>query len=319
MTITTYHFHPELLDLMIQTIPLLFRSKRDVVMFFRGAGVPDAVTADISQRIAVDKDSITKYEIVRTVLGRLNDADADMLAQRREVIKRVCEFENYSSCWEDDRLRAKGLVSEIRDHVRIKDSFTRMQQEKDAVQKLAQQKHAAELEGIQQRKALLAGIKQDLFALFAEANPQIRGKALEGVLNRLFKAFGILIREDFKLRTADGKVVAEQIDGAIEFRSHVYLVEMKWWKDPLGVGEVAPHLVRVFGRADVRGMFISTSGYSEPAINNCKEALRDKTIVLCDLSEFVRLLEMETDLNVVLKEKVDAAQIEKNPFKRYVG
>ena len=109
-------------------------------MFFRGAGVPDALTADVSQRITADKESINKYEIVRTLLGRLNDADAEMLAQRREVIKRVCELEAFSSCWDDDRLRAKGLVSEIRDHVRIKDSFTRMQQERDAAQKAAQAK-----------------------------------------------------------------------------------------------------------------------------------------------------------------------------------
>lgn len=54
MTISTYHFHPELLDLLIQTIPLLFRSKADVVMFFRGAAVPDSLTADISQRVRQD-------------------------------------------------------------------------------------------------------------------------------------------------------------------------------------------------------------------------------------------------------------------------
>ena len=146
-----------------------------------------------------------------------------------------------------------------------------------------------------------------------------RGKALEGVLNRLFKAYDILIREDFTLRMDGGRVIAEQIDGVIEFRNTVYLVEMKWWKEPLGVPDVAPHLVRVFGRGNVQGMFISASGYSDPAINNCKEALRDKTIVLCDLSEFVRLLEMEADLNAVLKAKVEAVLIDKEPFRRYTG
>ena len=51
------------------------------------------------------------------------------------------------------------------------------------------------------RTAALAAIKADLFALFTQKDAHARGKALEGVLNRLFKAFEILIREDFTLRT----------------------------------------------------------------------------------------------------------------------
>src|SRR5207253_1632947 len=157
---------------------------------------------------------------------------------------------------------------------------------------------------IQEKKAILAGIKNDLFSLFSEGNAQARGKKLEGVLNRLFAAYGILIREDFTLRTDNGAIIAEQIDGAIEFESHVYLAEMKWWKEPLGVGDVSTHLVRVFSRGGVRGLFISASGYSEPAIKTCKDSLRDVAIILCDLSEIVRLLEVEADLRKMLKNKV---------------
>jgi restriction system protein len=319
VTITTYHFHPELLDLLIQTIPLLVRSKRDVVMFFRGAGVPATLTNDISKRLNTEPDKVNKFEIARTVLARLNDADAEMLGQRREVIKRVCEFEAYSSCWPNDQLKAKGLVSDIRKHVDIKDSFTRMQLERDAEHKAAKLKHTADVERIQERKALLAGIRDDLFALFSQTNAQARGKALEGVLNRLFAAYGILIKEDFTIRTENGKAIAEQIDGAIEYDGHVYLVEMKWWKEPIGVPDVSTHLVRVFGRGGVRGAFISASGYTESAVGTCKEALRDVPIVLCDLSEIVRLLEVEADLKTVLKDKIYAALLGKNPFQRYVG
>ena len=44
-----YHFPPELMDLLIDTIPLLCRSKVDVLTFFRGCGVPDGVTADLQR------------------------------------------------------------------------------------------------------------------------------------------------------------------------------------------------------------------------------------------------------------------------------
>src|SRR5437763_1194941 len=112
--ISTYHFHPDLLHLLVDTLPLLCRSKVSLLMFFRGAGIALEFTDDLDKRVKADKDSISKYEIARTVLARLNDAGDRALRERREVIKRVVEFEDFSSCWPDQQLKAKGLVSEVR-------------------------------------------------------------------------------------------------------------------------------------------------------------------------------------------------------------
>lgn len=68
-----YHYPPELLSLLVDTIPLLCRSKKDTIIFLRGAGVSTGITSDIEQRVFYDRDNITKYEIVRTVLTRLNE------------------------------------------------------------------------------------------------------------------------------------------------------------------------------------------------------------------------------------------------------
>jgi restriction system protein len=35
-----HHYPPEILNLLVDTIPLLCRSKNDVLVFFKGAGVP---------------------------------------------------------------------------------------------------------------------------------------------------------------------------------------------------------------------------------------------------------------------------------------
>lgn len=42
----TFHYPPELFNLLVDVVPLLNRSKQDVLVFFRGAGVADAMTAD---------------------------------------------------------------------------------------------------------------------------------------------------------------------------------------------------------------------------------------------------------------------------------
>jgi restriction system protein len=154
-----------------------------------------------------------------------------------------------------------------------------------------------------------------LSALFSERDPFKRGKALEKVLNRLFQADGISIREAFTMRV-DGQGVVEQIDGVVELDGEYYLVEMKWWNHSLGPGEVAQHLVRVFNRGQARGIFISASGYTDAGVATCKESLRQAVFVLCDLEEFVLLLEQERSLHAFLKQKIVSAVVDKNPYHR---
>ena len=165
--IGTYHYPSELMSLLVDTIPLLFRSKTDVLLFFRSAGVSPEFTADLADRVKIDRDGVSKYEIVRTVLARLNDKGDAALRERREVIKRVVEFEDFSTCWPNDQLKAKGLVAEIRRVVNVKDSFTRMQNERESEKAMRRTEQDSRVETIQERKAILDGIKRNssLFSL----------------------------------------------------------------------------------------------------------------------------------------------------------
>ena len=111
----TFHYPPELFNLLVDTIPLLNRSKKDVLLFFRGAGVPNSLLEDIAQRLNIAPSEINKFEITRSVLDRLNARGEATLRERREVLRRVVDFTNFDSCWPDDQLKAKGLVASIRD------------------------------------------------------------------------------------------------------------------------------------------------------------------------------------------------------------
>lgn len=221
-----FQYPPELTHLLIQTIPLLCPSKNDVLLFFKGAGVPEAMTQDVSARVAKDRNSINKYEIVRTVLERLHATGESALRERREVLKRVTEFEDFSTCWPSDQLKAKGLVGEVSRVIGVKDSFVRMKQaqENERALRLAEQRKLREEE--QQRRTALASLGDELAAQFAETNAHKRGKTLEGIMNRLFQINKISVREAFTVRI-DGQGVMEQIDGVIELEGQLYLVEMK--------------------------------------------------------------------------------------------
>jgi restriction system protein len=133
-------------------------------------------------------------------------------------------------------------------------------------------------------------------------------------LNGLFQAYGILVQEAFHVVGECGEGIVEQIDGVIELKGTLYFVEMKWYKDPVGKPQISEHLVRLISRAEARGLFISASDYSEPAIHTAREFLQHKIVALCNLQEIVFLLEQQNDLTEFLVQKVQAAQIHKNPY-----
>lgn len=314
-----YHYPPDLFDLVVQTIPLLNRSKKAVLTFFNGAGVDETLYKDVSEKLASNPDSISKYEMCRIILERINQNRDKYLRQRREILKRITEFEAFSTCWESDQLKAKGLVSEIQKVINVKDSFTRMKQERDNEQKIRQEEHRKKIQEIQKRKERVENIKKDLFSLFHETNPQKRGKSLESVLNGYFKVYEILVKEDFKRLGEPGEGIIEQLDGIVEVDNQIFLVEMKWKKDSIGSDDIFSHLGRIYHRANAHGIFISASGYSPSGVTAAKEALiKNALLVMFDLEEFVKVIDGEIDFKNYLREKIKTAIIEKEPYKRMI-
>ena len=310
-----YHYPPELLEMLTEVIPCLFKSKQGVVDFFQGAGTPAPLLAEWRSKVLADRVSVKKHEIARDVLRRLNEGGDTTLAQRREVIKRISEIEDFSTCWEKDRYKAQGLVGQIRYVVNVKDSFTRMNIERKKERQERQDTQNAEAEKIRQQRDKRQRIRADLYALFSMADPHKRGKALEPVLNRLFASFGMLVREAFTVRDEQGQGVIEQIDGAVEINSDLYLVEMKWWDKPIGRQEIAPHLVSLFNRGgDVRGIFIAYSGFTAAAVAEVKTALAQKIVVLVELEEIVMALDRDMDFKALLIDKIHHSQTHKQPL-----
>jgi Restriction endonuclease len=310
-----FHYPPDVFELLVNTIPLLSKGKKGVVLFLRGAGVADDDLAEVSGIVNTSPDEINKFEIVRRVLTKVNVRGDSGLRPRREIIKRVTEFESFESCWPADQYKAKGLVASVREAVSAKDSFTRMKQERDTEREKDLSRQRAEQTAVADRRAKIADVQSRLSALFGmDDRPQQRGKLLEAVLNDLFRAYGIHVVEDFKRRDPDTGVVLEQIDGVIELDGSVYLVEMKWLNGPVGVSEFFPHLSRLFLRANAHGIFISSAGFTEPVVKECTTALAQKIMVLSSLREIVMLLQRSDDLIAFLKRKTRAATVEKNPF-----
>lgn len=298
-----YHYPPELLQLLIDVIPRLVRSKNDVITFFRGAGVTSDCYADLEQRVRTDRKNLNKFEISRTVLTRINERGESALRERREVLKRVVEFEDFSTAWPNDQLRAKGLVAEIRRVINVKDAFTRMHQEREHERQERSRQHQDRLAAIKARERAIDELRKDFYALFAIEEARKRGTMCESVFNRLFQAESILIRESFRITADKSPGVMEQIDGVIELANHVYLVEMKWLSKPVDIDDVSRHLVRIYHRGYSRGLFISATEFTSAALSTCVEALQRTVISLVTFEELTYLLESYGDLPALLLKK----------------
>jgi len=315
-----FHYPADVFDLLVEAIGRLSRSKKGVVLFFRGAGVDEVDLVEVSRVISSSPNSISKFEIARNVLARVNARGDSGLRPRRELIKRVVEFEDFSVCWPEDQLKARGLVAAIREAVNRKDSFTRMKQERDAEREETLLRQRTESKLAVEKRARIEAVGARLAGLFAmDDKPQERGKLLESVLNDLFRAYDIHVRENFHRRDPDTSVVIEQIDGVVELEGALHLVEMKWLSSPVGVREFLPHLSRLFLRANARGIFISSSGFTEPVLKECATALAQTTMMLCSLHEIVMLLDRKDDLAAFFKRKAQAAIIDKNPYVEIVS
>ncbi len=283
------------------------------MVFFKSAGVPLKILSPYYEKLESDRDSFRKHLVTRAILQEINEGGDLLLECRREVLKRVTEFMDFSTCYEDDRDKARARVASLRDLVNAKDIPTRIEIERQRERKIRMDKSAAEAEAKLKRQSEAENLKQRLYGLFPITDGQARGKALEPVLNDLFKFYGILVQESFTLRSVAGTAI-EQLDGVIELDGNVYLVEMKWHSDPIGKESMAQHLVSVFNRGDGRGLFVSYSRFTEAAIVQCRDALSQRTFTLMRLEEIVKILECDGDLRDLLRNKVRAAIHSKNPL-----
>lgn len=156
-----FHFPPDFLSAVVDAIPLLTRGRNEVVTFFQGCGVSREFLKGISARIAADP-KYSKYHATREILTHLNEIGDQGLAARRQVIQRVSQWEDFSTCYPDNQMKARGAVATVAQLVNQKDSFTRMNIERERAQEQHRKDREAELAELQQRRGELASVKDDL-------------------------------------------------------------------------------------------------------------------------------------------------------------
>jgi len=310
----SYHFPPDLFNLLVDAIPRINRTKKDLLSFFKNVGTPITLLNKYYSIIRVDPAQISKKDITREVLEQLNSSDSDeYLGIRRQLLYRVVNFTAFDTCYENDIDAAKARIYEIKQLVNLKDSVTKHEQflEKERQEKAKAKQQQITL--INASKTKFDKIVNDFNKLFTISNPQLRGKSLEDVLNNLFAFFKIGIKESFCIADEEIGKIYEQIDGVVEFNSYLTLIEMKWEKSPIGVDKVSRFMTRIFLRNNVDGIIISYSSFTDTAYPIVREGLNQKTVALVDLQDIYKLLTLKKDLPTYFTYLIREVRLNKNP------
>lgn len=312
-TDAAYHFPHDVLQTAIEAATTINKGKKDLLLFFRAVGTPPALMRDLDARVLADPKAISKMEISRTIVERLNAGGDPLLEQRRNLLRRISAFEDFSGCWPNERDKAEASVRRLRELVNARDTVTRLENERKQREIAARREREAALAAEIERKSKA---KADVMAAFRsvclERNPHVRGKRAESVVAEMFRMEDLLIAEDFVRREEDTGVALEQIDGAIHIGSELIVVELKWWKGPLGPGETAEWLVRVFNR-QASGLLISATPLTPGAHDQCAKTLATKRIAVVTLAQFVSAVEAGVRLKELVPKLLSVAQLRMDP------
>lgn len=153
-------------------------------------------------------------------------------------------------------LKAKNAVETLRSFTRNFDEV----RDREAKRQAARAAHAESVAAIRTFSDDLAEIKQHYMELHVMENPQLRGPKFERMLNALFALFDLDPRLSYNLAT-------EQIDGALTFDTDDYIIEAKWWKEPVGRPELDVFAKKIERKSkNTIGLFISNSGFTSDAL-----------------------------------------------------
>jgi hypothetical protein len=152
------------------------------------------------------------------------------------------------------------------------------------------------------RDVLLA-LRTELYNL-RDLDPQPRGYAFEGFLKRAFDLFDLKARQPFRN-------IGEQIDGSFILDGEVYLLEAKWTREPIGIGELHAFHGKLDKAAWTRGLFVSYGGFSEAGLAQFGTA---KRLICVEGRDIYDALERQIPLSDLLRAKIRRAAETGLPF-----
>jgi hypothetical protein len=290
-TKTAKKIDPNAYNALADALSVIYWNKRPWARFLRG------VLEDAPELLAgLDLEGgTTKRETAGRLVEKLMANERRYQALTVSLMLAVARMESFPNLeQQEDRAemlaKAKAAVAELRKwtgrHQAVIDEH-----EKYAA-KLA--KAAADAGKSRAFSESLAKLKAEFLALHASSNPQARGKEFERFINELFGLFDLEPRAAYSLER-------EQIDGSFSFETDDYIMEARWWNEPIGRGHLDVFARKIERKGkNALGLFISVSGFTQDAL---EEYCSATPFITMDGVDFTVILDERVELRDLLRRK----------------
>lgn len=258
-------FTEEVEVLIKDGIANLYWYKGDLHKAWLRSGVASVVRDEIIRLKAEDGQALSKRRQMDVLYERLRSGDYDRrLEISRNFVRILIEHTSFTPQNEKHRVEtAERSALKLRELIR--------QQEKDR-----EYRDSIRVSAEKASRETYQSKLGELRIKFAEAHdlpPQKKGYALEKLFTELMRISGIPVEEPFRIE-------GEQLDGAVKYDGHYYLVELKWVEGKTEPKEIGHFFYKVDGKLQARGLFIAMNGFSDGAIANLPKGKELKVLLL---------------------------------------
>jgi hypothetical protein len=262
-----------MIDVFTEQIEVLIKDGISNLYWFKGdlkklwyrVGVPIELTNKIFNIRLADRN-LSKREALDKLYEELRNYEYNKrLEISRNFVRTLVEHTNFVPQAAEHRIEKAETAA-----LKLKTIVNEQKKEQEYRDKI---KHRAKEASTRNYQSELMNIREQFLEVEKIEVPQKRGIEFEKFFTNLMKANGIPVEEGFR-------IVGEQIDGAIKHDGHFYLVELKWQKEKSNQKEIASLFMKVEGKLEARGMFISMEGFSKECIESLPKGKNLKVILL---------------------------------------
>ncbi len=258
-------FNEEIEVLVKDGIANLYWFKGDLHKAWMRSGVPDGIRNEIVRIRDSEGRELSKRRQMDVLYERLRSGEYNRrLEVSRNFVRILAEQTSFTPQSEKHRIEVAERCSlKLREKVRQQLA----EREKVTTSRSRPTLSPEELYATKREKI------NSRFVAAHNMEPQKRGYELEAVVNELLEASHIKVEAPFR-------IAGEQLDGALKYEGHHYLLELKWTADKIDPKEIAHFFFKVEGKMEARGIFLSMNGYTAGALSTLPKGKGLKVMLL---------------------------------------
>jgi len=243
----------------------LYWYKDDLKRVWFQVGVDPKLWESLNARPGYEGGAPTKRQLMSYLYEELRQSDhRKRLEISRNFVRKLIEHKDFVP--QDPKHRVE--IAE-RCALKLREIIAEQQKQKEYQEKIRRRAIEATKETYHSQ---LLKVREH-FVEITSLEGQKRGYAFEKLFTKLMQVSGIPVEKPFK-------ITGEQIDGAIKYDGHYYLIELKWVKKKCNQSTIASLYLKVEGKMDARGLFIAMEGYTDPVLTSLPKGKEIKVLLL---------------------------------------